>query len=82
MDYLWEKTKHDKYIKPVFNEAGEVGYFVLQSNDMNETEHNQVIVEEKSSLAIKLMDTLVHLLFKQGFTLPKKKTDSKLSTLE
>lgn len=64
VDYLWEKTKHDRYIKPVYKEDGDVNYFVLQSNDMNETEHNQVIVEDKSSLFIKIMDILVHLMFK------------------
>jgi hypothetical protein len=37
---LWEKTRHDRFIKPVFKDDGQVNYFVVHSNDVNETEHN------------------------------------------
>lgn len=82
VEVLWEKTRHDRYVKPVFKDNGEVNYFVVHSNDVNETEHNQTSIEDKACYAIKLMESLISLMYKQGFTLPVTKSDSKLSTLE
>lgn len=73
-ELLWEKTQYNKTIKPVWNKEGELENIVIHGEQEEEIEE-QFSLKDRTCYAIKLMDSLCSLFFKENFTLapPKKK---------